>query len=49
MTAEFFPKGIKNLSAAVEEDNKHHLEEALRLYQISFEYFFAGLKCKNTY
>jgi hypothetical protein len=42
---DFFPKGIKNLTSAINEDNQKHYDEALRLYLIAVEYFLAGLKC----
>ena len=41
----FIQKGVKYLSNAIEKDKKSLLEEALKFYIISFEYFIAGLKC----
>lgn len=48
MVVEFFPKGVKYLTSAAAEDEANHLEEALRLYLLAFEYLMTGLKCTRT-
>jgi vacuolar protein-sorting-associated protein 4 len=43
--ANFLPKAIALVQQATEKDNAKEYEEALRLYQISLEYFMTALKC----
>jgi hypothetical protein len=41
----FLDKAIAHVKQATVEDEKQNYKEALRLYQLSLEYFLAALKC----
>ncbi len=43
----FLQKAIAIVGQATEKDNAGDYEEALRLYQLSLEWFMSAMKCIN--
>lgn len=43
----FLSKAIEHVKKATEEDKAQNYPEALRLYQLSLEYFLTAIKCMS--